>query len=144
MLDEDIEAVSPAAGKVSRTLVDSGYYSDAAVTRVEADGTGPIVYAAMTRQAHGRSIAQLEKQPDPPALPEGAALAEVMAHRLATAEGKALYGLRKQTVEPVFGIIKSVLGFRQFSLRGLEKVRGEWSLVTLAWNLKRMYVLAPA
>ncbi len=51
---------------------------------------------------------------------------------------------RKQTPEPVFGIIKSVLGFRQFSLRGLDKVRGEWSLVTMAWNLKRMFVLAPA
>ena len=58
--------------------------------------------------------------------------------------GKALYALRKQTPEPVFGIIKSVMGFRQFSLRGLEKVRGEWSLVTMAWNMKRMFVLAPA
>ena len=52
--------------------------------------------------------------------------------------------MRKQTPEPVFGIIKSVLGFRQFSLRGLEKVRGEWSLVTMAWNLKRMFVLNSA
>ena len=60
------------------------------------------------------------------------------------AEGRALYALRKQTPEPVFGIIKSVLGFRQFSLRGLDKVRGEWSLVTMAWNLKRMFVLAHA
>ena len=46
--------------------------------------------------------------------------------------------------EPVFGIIKSVLGFRQFLLRGLDKVRGEWNLVTLAWNLKRMFALVPA
>ena len=60
------------------------------------------------------------------------------------ARGRALYALRKQTPEPVFGIIKSVLGFRQFSLRGLEKVRGEWSLVTMAWNMKRMFALAPA
>ena len=52
--------------------------------------------------------------------------------------------LTKQTPEPVFGIIKSVLGFRQFLLRGLENVRGEWSLVTMAWNLKRMFVLAGA
>ena len=55
-----------------------------------------------------------------------------MAHRLRTPEGKKLYGLRKQTPEPVFGIIKSVLGVRQFSMRGLEKARGEWSLVTMA------------
>ena len=50
----------------------------------------------------------------------------------------------KQTPEPVFGIIKSVLGFRQFSMRGLEKARGEWSLVTMAWNIKRMFALNPA
>ncbi len=50
----------------------------------------------------------------------------------------------KQTPEPVFGIIKSVLGFRQFLLRGLENVRGEWSLVTMAWNMKRMFVLKAA
>jgi hypothetical protein len=61
-----------------------------------------------------------------------------MAHRLATAEGKRLYALRKQIPEPVFGIIKSVMGFRQFSLRELQKTRGEWSLVTLAWNVRRM------
>ena len=67
-----------------------------------------------------------------------------MAHRLRTPEGKKLYALRKQTPEPVFGIIKSVLGFRQFSLRGIEKVRCEWSLVTMAWNIKRMFVLMPA
>jgi hypothetical protein len=66
-----------------------------------------------------------------------------MAHRLKTKDGRATYALRKQTVEPVFGIIKSVLGFRQFSLRGLGKVTGEWSLVCLAWNIKRMAVLRP-
>ena len=61
-----------------------------------------------------------------------------MTHRLATPEGRQLYALRKQTPEPVFGIIKSAMGFRQFSLRGLDKVTGEWNLVTLAWNIKRM------
>jgi hypothetical protein len=66
-----------------------------------------------------------------------------MAHRLKTPAGRATYALRKQTVEPVFGIIKSVMGFRQFSLRGLKKVSGEWTLVCLAWNLKRMAVLRP-
>jgi hypothetical protein len=65
-------------------------------------------------------------------------------HRLATPQGKKLYGLRKQTPEPVFGIVKSVPGFRQFLLRGLAKVRGEQSLVTLAWNLKRMFALSLA
>jgi hypothetical protein len=69
---------------------------------------------------------------------------EAMAHRLKTPEGRKLYALRKQTPEPVFGVIKSALGFRQFSLRGLEKVRGEWSLVNMAWNVKRIFVLSPA
>jgi hypothetical protein len=60
-----------------------------------------------------------------------------MAHRLKTPEGRKVYALRKQTPEPVFGIIKSAIGYRQFSLRGLDKARGEWSLVTMAWNIKR-------
>ena len=64
-----------------------------------------------------------------------------MAHRLSTQAGKALYRLRKQTVEPVFGIIKQVMGWRQVSMRGLHKAQGEWTLVTMAWNIKRMHVL---
>jgi hypothetical protein len=67
-----------------------------------------------------------------------------MAHRLKTLEGRKLYAQRKHIPEPVFGIIKSVLGFRQFLLRGLDHVRGEWNLVTMAWNLKRMFALSPA
>ena len=67
-----------------------------------------------------------------------------MAAKLASEQGRALYKLRQQTVEPVFGIIKSVLGFLQFLLRGLDHVRGEWNLVTMAWNLKRMFALIPA
>jgi hypothetical protein len=58
-----------------------------------------------------------------------------------TNDGKALYAKRKQTVEPVFGIIKAVMGFRQFLLRGVKKVRGEWNLVCMAWNIKRLYAL---
>ena len=79
----------------------------------------------------------------PPA-PENPTPLEAMAHRLQTPGGKKLYALRKQVPEPVFGIIKSVLGFRQFLLRGIDRVRGEWSLVTMAWNMKRMFVLRPA
>ena len=66
---------------------------------------------------------------------------QAVMHRLKTQVGRGIYRLRKQTVEPVFGIIKSVMGFRQFSLRGLTRVQGEWSLVCLAWNVKRMAVL---
>lgn len=64
-----------------------------------------------------------------------------MKHRLATPEGRAIYALRKCTVEPVFGIIKSVMGFRQFHLRGLNGVSGEWTLVSMAWNVKRLFNL---
>ena len=77
----------------------------------------------------------------PPA-PENPTPVEAMAYRLRTPKGKKLYALRKQTPEPVFGIIKSVMGFRQFLLRGLDNVRGEWSLVTMAWNMKRMFALS--
>ena len=66
-----------------------------------------------------------------------------MAYRLKTQDGRKLYALRKQVPEPVFGIIKSVMGFRQFLLRGLDRVRGEWSLVTMAWNMKRLFMLCP-
>ena len=66
---------------------------------------------------------------------------ERMAHRLRTASGRALYKLRKQTVEPVFGIIKEVMGFRRFRLRGRAKVALEWTLVCLSYNLKRLFVL---
>ena len=97
---------------------------------------------AIDRQAHHPPL-QERFAPVPPA-PENPTPVAAMAHRLKTPEGRALYALRKQTPEPVFGFIKSVLGFRQFSLRGLEKVRGEWSLVTMAWNIKRMFVLNPA
>lgn len=66
---------------------------------------------------------------------------EQMAHRLSTQDGRALYKLHKQTVEPVFGIIKRIMGWRQMSMRGLAKVQGEWSLVTMAWNINRLHVL---
>ena len=103
-------------------------------------GIEPLI--AMGRQAHHPPLQ--ERFAAPPPAPENPTPVAAMAHRLKTPEGRTLYALRKQTPEPVFGIIKSVLGFRQFSLRGLEKVRGEWSLVTMAWNMKRMFVLNPA
>jgi len=76
-----------------------------------------------------------------PEPPRNAAAVQAMRHRLQTQEGKAVYATRKSTVETVFGIIKNVLGFRQFLLRGLESVQSEWSLVCIGWNLKRMHAL---
>ena len=126
-------------------LLDSGFYSAAAVQAVEQkpDGTpsGLTVYAAAAKQTHHQTIADILPQPEPPPLPADANPKAKMAHRLQTNIGKQLYKLRKQTVEPVFGIIKSVLGFRQFRLRGWDKVSLEWLLVCLSHNFKRLFTL---
>jgi len=137
--------VVAAAGPVAQVLVDSGYFSEAAIRQVERSQPEPSVctqvLAALRRPSHGRSVAQLEKRPEPtPPGPEASFVAQ-MAHRVATREGRARYRLRQQTVEPVFGIIKQALGFRRFSLRGLAKVSLEWTLVTLAYNLRRLHRL---
>jgi transposase len=130
--------VQPAA-----VLIDSGFASEAAITTAEAQSQGQLtVYAALQREPHGRTIAQLERREDPPAPPPQASFAERMKHRTATAAGRALYKLRQQTVEPAFGIIKEAMGFRRFSLRGLAKVTLEWDLVCLAYNLKRLHRMA--
>jgi len=95
---------------------------------------------ASGREPHHLAVA--ERFALAPRAPKDPTPVEAMAHRLMTPAGKALYARRKQLPEPVFGIIKSVLGFRQFLLRGLDKVRGEWSLATMAWNLKQMFALS--
>ncbi len=127
-------------GKTEALLADNGYFSEANVNACAAAGIDPVI--AMGREAHHPSLA--ERFDPAPELPKDPTPLEAMAHRLQTAAGKKLYALRKQTPEPVFGIIKSALGFRQFLLRGLNQVRGEWSLVTMAWNIKRMFALAAA
>jgi transposase len=125
-------------------LVDSGFVSEAAVTAVERATPGLTILAAVQREPHGRTVAQLEKRIDPPAPPPEAPFVERMRHRTATAAGRALYKLRQQTVAPAFGIIKEVLGFRRFSLRGLAKATLEWELLCLAYNLKRLHRLGAA
>jgi transposase len=127
-------------GKVEDLLADAGYFSEANVNACAAAGIEPVI--ASGREAHHPSLEE-RHAPSPPA-PEQPTPLVAMRHRLQTPEGKKSYALRKQVVEPVFGIIKSVLGFRQCLLRGIEQVRGEWSLVTMAWNIKRMFVLAAA
>jgi transposase len=136
-----LAAVSPVINQVGNVLVDSGYYSENAVQIVESEDPSTTVYAALKRQSHGRSVAQLEVRDDPPPPPSDAPVAQRMTHRLDTAAGKQLYGLRKETVEPVFGIIKQAIGFRQFLLRGKEKVSLEWILVSTSYNLKRLFNL---
>ena len=135
-----LQRVNPQVREVTEVLVDTGFYSEAAVAKVEANG-GPTVYAAVEKQSHHRSVSDLMEKLDPPPPPDDAPSKEKMRQRLRTAAGKAKYAQRKQTVEPVFGIIKSVMRFRQFLLRGLTKVSLEWTLVTLAYNFKRLFRL---
>jgi transposase len=134
-----VGALPKGLGEVETLLADSGYFSAANVEACDGAGIEPLI--AMGRQPHHPPLA--ERFAKAPLAPDDPTPVEAMAHRLKTPEGRALYALRKQTPEPVFGIIKSALGFRQFSLRGLEKARGEWSLVTMAWNIKRMFALNP-
>ncbi len=97
-------------------------------------------YIAVKRESHHPPLMERFQEPAP--LPDDANAVDIMKHRLKTKSGKAVYATRKSTIEPVFGIIKSVMGFRRFLLRGLDAVKGEWDLVCIAFNLKRFYALA--
>ena len=135
-----VAALPDELGEVETMLADNGYFSAANVAACEAAGIEPVI--AMGRQPHYPPLA--DRCAEPPPQPKEPTPVEAMAHRLKTPEGRTLYALRKQIPEPVFGIIKSVMGFRQFLLRGIEGVRGEWSLVAMAWNMKRLFALCPA
>jgi len=143
-----VAAIPEAAGTVGAVLTDNGFYSEKAVQQIEqtatGEPTGTLVYAPLDKTSHHRTVADLEKQPEPEAPPVGASVSEVMRQRLKTESGKALYKLRQQTVEPVFGIVKSVLGFRQFLLRGVNKVSLEWKLVCIAYNFRRLHTVTAA
>lgn len=117
--------------------LDTGYHSEANVDICHAAGIEPLI--AASREHHHQT--PMERFTEPHPLPDDATPVQKMAHKLKTLAGKKLYALRKQTVEPVFGIIKSVMNFRQFSMRGLNAAENEWNMVCLAWNLKRMAVL---
>jgi hypothetical protein len=136
MLDV-LGALPEPLGQPVVLLADAGYFSAANVVTCEAADITPLI--AIQRDAHHLPL--MERFADDPAPPESTDLIVRMTHRHKTKAGRAPYGLRKSTVEPVFGIIKHVMGFQQFSLRGLSNVAAEWSLVALAWNIKRMNVL---
>lgn len=133
-----LAALPTELGTVTQLVTDNGYFSAANAEHCVAANIEPLL--AVGRDKHHPHW--LDRFTEPPALSEPASAVERMQHRLQTGAGRQLYGLRKQTVEPVFGIIKTVMGFRQFLLRGLAAVQGEWTLVTMAWNIKRMAVLA--
>ena len=125
-------------GAVNSLLGDTGYFSQGNVKACQDATIKP--YIAQQRQRHNPPLeARFHYEPDidettlPPV--------DALVHRLATKAGKTLYGKRKSTVETVFGLIKHVLGFKQFHRRSLEAVQSEWNLVCIGWNLKRMHAL---
>ena len=143
-LEPGLESIPPQLGAPTAVLADCGYVNREAFRRVAALAPAPELYVSVYREdAHAerrydfRPLARM-KRPKPAIDPALLAMAE----KLKTEAGRARYRKRAQSVEPTFGIIKQVLGFRQFLLRGIHKVSGEWSLVCLAYNLKRLQQLA--
>ena len=133
-----LDVLSPKIGKPIAAALDNGYFSQANIDACQKRGIEP--YIATGREPHHPDWHTFfQEQPEPPA--EDASPKFKMAYKLQTEIGQAIYRLRKSTIEPVIGIIKEILGFRQFSLRGLEAAAGEWCLVCLAFNLKRIHTL---
>lgn len=133
-----IDTVPPELGQLQKANLDTGYFSQNNIAGLAARGIDPYIATGRSPHHQGWHAFFLDN-PDPPA--KDASVKEQMAYKLRSAIGNALYRLRKSTVEPVIGIIKEVLGFRQFSLRGLFAAGGEWTLVCLAYNLKRLHTL---
>lgn len=137
---KQIAALPEELGTVQTLVADNGFFSQTNVLACGQTGIEPLL--AIKRESHHEPL--MERFAPAPEAPQTADPVTNMIHRLSTQGGKALYKLRKQTVEPVFGIIKQVMGWRQMSMRGLDKAQGEWNLVTMAWNIKRMHVLQAA
>jgi transposase len=134
---ESLRVLPSDLGTVTDMITDSGYFSETNVKACEKQGITP--YIAVDREQHNQSFEDRFREPAP--LAEDADPVSRMKHRLKTLAGKAKYALRKVTSEPVFGILKAVMGFRSFHLRGYEAAQGEWNLVCMAWNIKRLHAL---
>ena len=133
---DELERLPEELGRPEALLADAGYFGKDNVERCESDTITP--YISIGREQHNLSLEDRLKGTNPPA-PETDNLVLLMEHRLKTPGGRKIYGQRKARIEPVFGIIKHVMGFRQFLLRGYKAAGGEWNLVCCAYNLKRMH-----
>ena len=131
---EQLNQLPETLGQVNRAALDSGYFSEDNTKRLEQEQIEP--YISRGRQTHNLTLSE-RLAPEPEA-PENPDVLTAMQHRLKTEAGQQFYAKRKSTVEPVFGIIKEVMGFRRFLLRGIDAVTGEWTLVCIAFNLKRL------
>ncbi len=134
---ENLVTLPKELGTATELIADSGYFSEGNITTCEGKGITP--YIAVDRQEH--NLPPGDRFREPPPLPDNADSVATMKHRLRTKAGKAIYAQRKVTSEPVFGIIKAVMGFRGFLLRGYESAQGEWDLVCIAFNIKRLHAL---
>ena len=133
-----VDSIPTALGQPEAAALDNGYFSQTNIEALASRGIEP--YIATGGDSHNQSWQErFSAEPTPP--PEDASPKVQMAYKLKTEIGRAIYAARKSTVEPVIGIIKEVLGFRQFSLRGELAAAGEWCLVCLAFNLKRLHSL---
>jgi hypothetical protein len=133
-----LDAIAAELGTPEAGALDNGYFSEENITEMNRRGIEP--YIATGREPHHKSWKErFDGLPEPP--DEDVSPKIKMAYKLKTEIGEAIYRLRKCTVEPVIGIIKEIMGFRQFSLRGLAAAAGEWCLVCLAFNLKRLHTL---
>lgn len=142
-LEPDLQSIPAALGEPSAALADCGFVDKAVFARLGRERPALDLYVSVHREdAHAERRYEFrppEKISPPKKVTDPVLLA--MAQKLRTPAGKKMYRQRASTVEPVFGIIKAALGFRQFLLRGMRKVTGEWSLVSLAYNLKRLHRL---
>jgi transposase len=134
---KNLAALPEELGTATELIADSGYFSETNVIACEGNKITP--YIAADRQQHNQLLWDRFTEPPPP--PDNADCMTKMKHRMKTKDGKEVYARRKVTSEPVFGIIKAVMGFRSFLLRGYEAVKGEWNLVCIAFNIKRLHIL---
>lgn len=141
-LVSDVDVMPAELGAAERVLADSGYATGSAVAELERRGVEVLVATGAEggRRKHDFRPEGEEK----PAKEPKADWIRAMRSKMDLPENRERYRLRMRTVEPVFGIVKEAMGFRRFSLRGLDKVEGEWTLVTLAYNCKRLNNMMPA
>jgi hypothetical protein len=137
---EALNELPPSLPRPEKLLADAGYYSEANLAECETAGVEP--YIPCRREAHYWDITKRFQPEEPSGIPEDTPSARVQ-HRMKTQAGREIFAKRKCTIEPVFGVIKAVMGFRQFLFRGLTNVCHEWKLVCLAWNLKRLHKMNP-
>ena len=127
-VEEQIEALD----------ADSGYYSEENVSHLEGEKIDPYI-ATERLKHHEKASCAFDPDPGAPGSAENLTPKERMARKLRTKHGRETYAKRKGMVEPIFGQIKQGRGFRQFLLRGLEKMRGEWRLICLTHNLRKLF-----